>query len=151
MKKKLLSILLVVGLVAALLVGCGSDDAEETEAPDTTEAAGEEEAGEEETGEEEAGEEEASGETYDIVVMPKLIGIPYFTQTGEGAIQAGEDLGVNVIYNGPTVGDVAEQIKMLEDYITQGVDAIAVAPNDPAAMDPVLKKEIGRASCRERV
>lgn len=135
MKKKLLSILLVVGLVSALLVGCGSDAPEETDAPETTKAAGEEE-----TDKEEAGGEEASGETYDIVVMPKLIGIPYFTQTGEGAIQAGEDLGVNVIYNGPTVGDVAEQIKMLEDYITQGVDAIAVAPNDPAAMDPVLRK-----------
>ena len=29
---------------------------------------------------------------------------------------------------------------MLEDYITQGVDAICVAPNDAAALDNVLKK-----------
>lgn len=75
-----------------------------------------------------------------IVVMPKLVGIPYFTQTGEGAVKAGKDLGVNVIYNGPTTADAAEQIKMLEDYITVGVDAICVAPNDPASMDPVLRK-----------
>lgn len=79
-------------------------------------------------------------ETYDIVVMPKLVGIPYFTATGEGAEKAGEELGVNVIYNGPTTADAAEQVKMLEDYITQGVDAICVAPNDAAALDPVLKK-----------
>lgn len=77
---------------------------------------------------------------YKIVVMPKLIGIPYFTATGEGAVKAGEDLGVEVIYNGPTTADAAEQVKMLEDYITQGVDAICVAPNDAAALDPVLKK-----------
>lgn len=77
---------------------------------------------------------------YKIVVMPKLIGIPYFTATGEGAEKAGEELGVEVIYNGPTTADAAEQVKMLEDYITQGVDAICVAPNDAAALDPVLKK-----------
>lgn len=75
-----------------------------------------------------------------IVVMPKLVGIPYFTQTGEGAVKAGKDLGVDVIYNGPTTADAAEQIKMLEDYITVGVDAICIAPNDPVAMDPVLTK-----------
>lgn len=82
----------------------------------------------------------AANDPYKIVVMPKLVGIPYFTATGEGAVKAGEDLGVEVIYNGPTTADAAEQVKMLEDYITQGVDAICVAPNDAAALDPVLKK-----------
>lgn len=82
----------------------------------------------------------AEDDPYKIVVMPKLVGIPYFTATGEGAVKAGEDLGVEVIYNGPTTADAAEQVKMLEDYITQGVDAICVAPNDAAALDPVLKK-----------
>lgn len=55
--------------------------------------------------------------------------------------KAAEELGVNVIFNGPTVADAAEQVKMLEDYITQGVDAICVAPNDAAALDNVLKKQ----------
>jgi len=124
MKKKFLSVLLCAAMVTSLLAGCGSktDDTktEETAKTEETEAAGD-------------------GE-YTVVVMPKLVGIPYFTQTGEGAEKAGEELGVNVIYNGPTVGDAAEQVKMLEDYITQGVDAICVAPNDAAALDPVLKK-----------
>lgn len=83
---------------------------------------------------------EEAKDPYKIVVMPKLVGIPYFTATGEGAEKAGEELGVEVIYNGPTTADAAEQVKMLEDYITQGVDAICVAPNDAAALDPVLKK-----------
>ncbi|HJB17345.1 MAG TPA: autoinducer 2 ABC transporter substrate-binding protein [Candidatus Blautia excrementipullorum] len=82
----------------------------------------------------------ASEDPYQIVVMPKLTSIPYFQQTGEGAEEAGEDLGVEVIYNGPTTADAAQQVTMIEDYISQGVDAICVAPNDPAAMQSVLQR-----------
>ncbi|MDO5690344.1 MAG: autoinducer 2 ABC transporter substrate-binding protein, partial [Tissierellia bacterium] len=77
---------------------------------------------------------------YTIAIIPKLVGIPYFTQTGDGATKAGEELGVEVIYTGPTKADAAEQVKMIEDLINKGVDAIAVAPNDPAAVVPVLQK-----------
>ncbi len=79
-------------------------------------------------------------EKFKIAIMPKLVGIPYFTQTGEGAERAGEELGVEVIYAGPTKADAAEQVKMIEDLINRGVDAIAIAPNDPAAVLPVLQK-----------
>lgn len=82
----------------------------------------------------------ADGKKFKIAVMPKLVGIPYFTQTGEGAMQAGEAFGVEVIYTGPTKADAAEQVKMIEDLINQGVDAICVAPNDPNAVVPVLQK-----------
>ncbi|HOV93919.1 MAG TPA: autoinducer 2 ABC transporter substrate-binding protein [Spirochaetales bacterium] len=75
-----------------------------------------------------------------IVVMPKLVGIPYFNASETGAKKAGQDLGINVIYTGPTTADAAEQVRMLEDYISKGVDAICVAPNDPAALTPVLKR-----------
>jgi simple sugar transport system substrate-binding protein/rhamnose transport system substrate-binding protein len=78
--------------------------------------------------------------TPTIVVMPKLVGIPYFNASEIGAVQAGKDLGINVIYTGPTTADAAEQVRMLEDYISRGVDAICVAPNDAAALTPVLKK-----------
>jgi ABC-type sugar transport system substrate-binding protein len=121
MKRIISKVVAVVLLLTLVLSGCASDKKETSEA----------------TSEEQAG---AGDGKYTIVVMPKLVGIPYFTATGEGALKAGEDLGVNVIYNGPTVADAAEQVKMLEDYITQGVDAICVAPNDAAALDPVLKK-----------
>ena len=54
--------------------------------------------------------------------------------------KAAEDLGVEFIYTGPVTADVAKQIETIDNLITQGVDAIAVAPNDPAAITPVLEK-----------
>jgi ABC-type sugar transport system substrate-binding protein len=75
-----------------------------------------------------------------IAIVPKLVGIPYFNASQKGAVQAGKDLGVDVIYTGPTTADAAAQVKVIEDLISQKVDVIAVAPNDPAALTPVLKK-----------
>jgi simple sugar transport system substrate-binding protein/rhamnose transport system substrate-binding protein len=82
----------------------------------------------------------AEAKDYTILVMPKLVGIPYFNASEAGALQAGEDLGVNVIYAGPNQADAAAQVRMIEDYISRGVDAICVAPNDPAALTPVLRR-----------
>lgn len=87
-----------------------------------------------------AAEEPAAADKITIVVMPKLIGIPYFNAAEKGAKQCGEDFGFEVIYTGPTEADATEQAKMLENFITQGVDAICVAPNDPAGIRPTLEK-----------
>jgi len=138
MFKKTLALTLAVSMMAAvMLTGCagsaGTTTAATTKAAATTTTA----AGATTT----AGDTTAAaGKRYKIVVMPKLIGIPYFNRSQTGAEQAGKDLGVDVIYNGPSVGDAAQQVQMLEDYITQGVDAICVAPNDAAALTPVLQK-----------
>ncbi|MEN3185241.1 MAG: autoinducer 2 ABC transporter substrate-binding protein [Atribacterota bacterium] len=77
---------------------------------------------------------------YKIAFVPKLIGIPYFNAMEEGGKKAAADLDVEFIYTGPVTADVAKQIEIVDNLITQGVDAIAVAPNDPAAIAPVLKK-----------
>ncbi|MFP3041324.1 autoinducer 2 ABC transporter substrate-binding protein [Treponema primitia] len=75
-----------------------------------------------------------------IVVMPKLLGIPYFNAAEVGVVQAGKDLGVNAVFTGPATADAAEQARMIEDLISKGVDVIAVAPNDAAALTPVLRR-----------
>lgn len=87
-----------------------------------------------------SGDQGSAGGELTIAVVPKLVGIPYFNASETGALQAGEELGVNVIYTGPTEADAAQQVKVIEDLISKQVDAIAVAPNDPAALTPVLKK-----------
>ena len=75
-----------------------------------------------------------------IGVMPKLIGIDFFNATAVGAKKAGEELGVTVDFDGPVTADVALQAQMLETWIAKKYDAIAIAPNDKAAIAPVLAK-----------
>lgn len=123
MKKKVISALLV-GSMALSLMACGGGNKATT--TESSKAAA-------------AGDTASSGEK-NVVFMPKLVGIPYFTTCNEGAQEAAKELGITCTYNGPTTADAAQQVTMLEDYIAQGVDAIAVAPNDPAAMTSVLKK-----------
>ena len=80
--------------------------------------------------------------------MPKLIGIGYFAATTEGMAQAAEELGnVQVSTDGPTEANIDDQITFIDNYITQGVDGILFAANDPVAIAPVLKKALdARAS-----
>lgn len=78
---------------------------------------------------------------YTIAIVPKRMNIPYFSAVKEGAMEAGKDLGVNVIYKGPSVANPTEQIKIIEDLIThEKIDVLAVSANDPEALIPVLKK-----------
>lgn len=122
--KKVLAFLLTMTLCLGM-TACGSAGAASSKASASTDTASAAAGG---------------SKKFTIAVMPKLVGIPYFTQTGAGATKAGKDLDVNVIYTGPTKADAAEQVKMLEDLITRKVDAICIAPNDAAAVIPVLQK-----------
>jgi ABC-type sugar transport system substrate-binding protein len=81
----------------------------------------------------------------DIVVVdvPKLIGIGYFGATTLGQQQAAEELGnVSVTTDGPTDANIDDQIQVIDSYITQGVDGILFAANDPVAIAPVLRKAL---------
>jgi ribose transport system substrate-binding protein len=52
-----------------------------------------------------------------------------------GARKAGEELGVNVIYQGPLKeDDRAQQISIVEQFVSQGTSAIVLAPLDNAAL-----------------
>lgn len=82
----------------------------------------------------------ASKKTYQIAFVPKLIGIPYFNAMQVGGNEAAKALGVKFVYQGPTTADSAKQIEIIDSLISRHVDAIAVAPNDPAAVVPILQK-----------
>lgn len=78
---------------------------------------------------------------YTVAIIPKVINIPYFNAVEEGAMEAGKDLGVKVIYKGPTIADSEHQIKIIDELIqNEEVDVIAVSANDPEKLVPVLKK-----------
>jgi ribose transport system substrate-binding protein len=74
-----------------------------------------------------------------IVIIGKSVH-PYWLNIERGVDAAGKDLGVETIFFVPPQEDVAAQIQTMEAYIAQGVTGIAIAPADPAALEPVMKK-----------
>jgi rhamnose transport system substrate-binding protein len=83
------------------------------------------------------------GQPITLIDVPKLVGIGYFAATTEGMRQAAEELGnVTVSTDGPTEANIDEQITFIDNYITQGVNGILFAANDPVAIAPVLKKAL---------
>jgi rhamnose transport system permease protein len=86
-----------------------------------------------------AGVTAASGHLV-IAVMPKAKGDPYFVSVRAGAEQAAKELGVDLIWDGPTGLDAARQNSLVENWITRRVDAIAVAVENKAAISTVLRK-----------
>ncbi len=83
----------------------------------------------------------AAGEKLRVAVMPKMVGIDYFNACRQGAEEAAKELGdVDLQYDGPTEAKVDKQVEMLDTWVTQRVNAIAVACDDPVAIAPALKK-----------
>jgi len=75
-----------------------------------------------------------------IAMMPKAKGDPYFVSCRAGAEEAAKELGVELIWDGPTGLDAARQNEMVESWITRKVDAIAVAVENQAGISTVLRK-----------
>jgi len=81
----------------------------------------------------------ADGE-YEIATVVKITGIPWFNRLEEGVKQAGDELGIKSYQIGPADADPAQQVKMVEDLIIKGVDAICITPNDAKALEPAFAK-----------
>ena len=75
-----------------------------------------------------------------VAMMPKAKGDPYFVSCRAGAEEAAKELGVELIWDGPTGLDAARQNEMVESWITRKVDAIAVAVENQAGISTVLRK-----------
>jgi rhamnose transport system permease protein len=75
-----------------------------------------------------------------IAVMPKAKGDPYFVSCRAGAEEAAKELGVEMIWDGPTGLDAAKQNEVIESWITRRVDAIAVSVENAAGISTVLRK-----------
>ncbi|HEX7898500.1 MAG TPA: substrate-binding domain-containing protein [Planctomycetota bacterium] len=75
-----------------------------------------------------------------IAVMPKSKGNAYFIACKTGAEEAAKELGVKMIWDGPSSPDPAEQNRIVDTWITRGVDVIATAVENRDGMASVLKK-----------
>ena len=110
---KILSILLVAGV--ALASGCGKSDSSSA-----TNSSG--------------------GKKLTIALMPKSKGNAYFISCKKGADKAAKELGVDLVFDGPTDPDPAKQNEIVENWITLGVDAIAVACENREGISTALRK-----------
>ena len=75
-----------------------------------------------------------------IAMMPKAKGDPYFISCRQGAEDAAKELGVELLWDGPTDLDPAKQNEVIEAWITIGVDVIAVSVENEVAVSTVLHK-----------
>src|SRR5262245_44670581 len=73
-------------------------------------------------------------------MMPKAKGDPYFISCRKGAEDAAAELGVDLLWDGPTDLDPARQNEVVEGWITKGVDCIAVSVENQAGISTVLRK-----------
>ena len=82
----------------------------------------------------------ASDKKLRIAVIPKGTTHVFWKSVEAGAREAGEELGVEIIWKGPLKeNDRALQIQVVEQFISEGVDGIALAPLDRQALKNPVK------------
>ena len=70
----------------------------------------------------------AAGQRLRFAVIPKSLDIPVFNYAKIGADRKARELGnVDILWNAPTNADQLKQKEILESYITQRVDGIAIS------------------------
>jgi rhamnose transport system permease protein len=80
------------------------------------------------------------GKRVKIAMMPKSKGNAYFVAARKGAEDAARELNVDLIWDGPTNTNPAEQSRIVDTWINKGVDVIAVACEDGKSIATSLKK-----------
>jgi ribose transport system substrate-binding protein len=74
-----------------------------------------------------------------IAVIPKGTTHEFWKSIHAGAVKAGRDAKATIIWKGPVrEDDRDEQIKVMENFLSQRVDGIVLAPLDSKALVPVL-------------
>jgi len=82
----------------------------------------------------------ATAREVTVALMPKSKGNAYFINCRKGAEEAAGELGVKLIWDGPTDPDPAKQNEVVDTWITRGVDVIAVAVENREGISSVLRK-----------
>ena len=78
---------------------------------------------------------------YEIVFIPKLVGIPWFTAMENGFRDYAEERGgISISVVGAPDTDPAAQARILEDAIAKRPDAIVVVPNDTQVLEPIMRR-----------
>lgn len=141
MKKRVISMLLVTAMTAAMLAGCGAkEEAPAAETSSTEEAPAEEAATTEEAASAEDVPKEEK-ETYVIAAIMKDNSDTFVKRIADAIEARADEIGVELIMN-DSEGDVNKQIEFTENMITQGVDAIILNAQDMDGSSPCIKAAV---------
>ncbi len=86
-----------------------------------------------------------TNETFRIAYMPPATEFNYYIAIGEGIKAVAADEGVEVFMLAPQSGaDINGQMGMIQDVLTQDVDAIVFGTHDEFAAAPLLKQAVDK-------
>src|ERR1700694_3245331 len=76
-----------------------------------------------------------------IGVVPKGTSHIFWQSVQAGAIAAGRDLGVEVVWNGPSQEtEYSRQVQIVDSMVARGVDGLAVAATDRTALSQPIDR-----------
>ncbi len=78
--------------------------------------------------------EAKAGDGLYIGVVYKQSGNAYFQASVDGVAKAAEELGFTFEHDGPDDGSSDGAIRIIENFISKGVDALIISANDPDAL-----------------
>src|SRR6201995_5813513 len=74
-------------------------------------------------------------QSYKFVIVPRAMNSPFFDFARDGCQKRAKELGnVECIYKGPIEHEPATQAQIIQDFITQKVDGLAISVADVASM-----------------
>ena len=75
-----------------------------------------------------------------FALVPKAMNNPFFDLARDGCMKAQADIpNIECVYIGPAEHTETEQVQIVQDLISKGIDGIAVSPSNAAAMAVALK------------
>jgi ribose transport system substrate-binding protein len=87
----------------------------------------------------------AAGQKLKIAVIPKGTSHSFWKSVEAGVRKAESELGITAIWKGPLKeDDRAEQIKVVDQFISEGVNGIVLAPLDDTALLRPVRNSVAR-------
>jgi ribose transport system substrate-binding protein len=85
----------------------------------------------------------ASGQKLRFAIIPKSLDIPVFNYAKIGAERTAKELGnIEIIWRAPETADQLRQKEILESFITQRVDGIAISCTNGDFLTPTINKAV---------
>ena len=127
MKTKQVGLLMAAVMAVSMIAGCGGSKEASTATDTSNEAAADQQENASEDGK------------YTIAMITYSLAEEFGVDFLTGAQEKAAELGVNLVYQDPAA-DMQKDIAIMEDLITQGVDAICIAPVDAQAIAPYIEQ-----------